>query len=96
MVVVPGKLRGQLPLDGGGALELVVDLHTQAPPGLLELGCDVGRPLSGMSSELSHLEHHAEKTQRDTHMTVSILCALSSDCFIVVFFFKQEDGSSPL
>lgn len=75
LVVVPGELRGQLPFNGGGALELVVDLHAQAPPGLLELGRHVGRPLSGMGSELSHLERHADKTQkRHPHDSQHFVC----------------------
>lgn len=56
LVVVDSKFCRELPFDGGGPLELVVDLHTQAPPSLLELGGDVGRPLCSVGSELPDLQ----------------------------------------
>lgn len=55
LVVVDSQFCRELPLDGGGPLELVVDLHAQAPSRLLELGGDVGRPLCSMGSELPDL-----------------------------------------
>lgn len=52
---VDAQLGGQLALDGGSALELVVDVHAEPSPGLLELRGDVRRPLGSVSSELTHL-----------------------------------------
>jgi len=49
------KIGGQFSFDGGGALELVVDLDADAPPRLFELGRDVSRPLCSVSPDLSHL-----------------------------------------
>lgn len=56
LVVVDSEFCRELPFDGGGPLELVVDLHAQAPSCLLELGSDVGRPLCSMGSELPDLQ----------------------------------------
>lgn len=79
LVVVPSQFCGELPLNGGGALELVINLHTQPPPGFLELGRDVGCPLSSMGSELSHLEHTGrDKAKRETDRTVN-MCTSPSD-----------------
>lgn len=52
---VDAQLGGQLALDGGGALELVIDVNAESSPGLLELCGHVCRPLCGVSSELPHL-----------------------------------------
>lgn len=54
--MVDSKFCRELPFDGGGALELVVDLHAQAPSSLLELGGDVGCPLCSVGSELPDLQ----------------------------------------
>lgn len=56
LVVVDGEFCRELPFDGGGSLELVIDLHTQAPSGLLELGGDIGCPLCSVGSELPNLQ----------------------------------------
>ena len=52
---VHAQLRRQLALDGGGALELVVDVDAQPPPRLFELRRDVGGPLGRVRPELPHL-----------------------------------------
>lgn len=52
---VDAQLGGQLALDGGGALELVVDVNAESSPCLLELRGHVRRPLGSVSSELTHL-----------------------------------------
>lgn len=56
LVVVDGEFCREFPFDGGGPLELVVDLHAQAPSSLLELGGDVGCPLCSVGSELPNLQ----------------------------------------
>lgn len=57
---VDGQLRGQLALDGRGALELVVDVDAEPSPGLLELCRHVCRPLGGMSSKFTDLQRERE------------------------------------
>lgn len=52
---VDAQLGGQLALDGGGALELVIDVNAESSPGLLELCRHVCRPLGSVSSELTDL-----------------------------------------
>lgn len=52
---VDAQLGGQLALDGGGALELVIDVNAESSPGLLELRRHVCRPLGSVSSELTDL-----------------------------------------
>lgn len=49
------QLGGQLALDGGGALEPVIDVNAESSPGLLELRRHVCRPLGSVSSELTDL-----------------------------------------
>lgn len=80
----------ELPLDGGGTLELVINLHTQSPPGFFEFGCDVGCPLSSVRSELSHLEHTSrEKIKISTRRaSFSVLYLL----FILFRDFKKKSG----
>lgn len=53
--VVEAKLGRELALDGSGTLELVVDVNAEAAARLFEFGRDVGRPFSGVRSELAHL-----------------------------------------
>lgn len=73
--MVSSQFCGELPLYGGGTLELVINLDTQPPPGFLEFGRDVGCPLSSMGSELSHLEH-ARREMTETPTGQSMFCVL--------------------
>lgn len=57
---VDAQLRRQLALDGRRALELVVDVDAEPPPGLLELRRHVGRPLGRVGPKLPHLQRGAE------------------------------------
>lgn len=57
LAVVHCHFRRQLPFDGGSPLELVINLHTQAPACFFKLCSYIGRPFSCMSSELSHLRN---------------------------------------
>lgn len=47
----------EFPFDGGSPLELVINLHAQAPACFFELCGDIGRPFSCMSSELPYLRN---------------------------------------
>lgn len=88
LVVVSSQFCRELPLNGGGTLELVINLHAQPPPGFLKFSRDVGRPLSSMGSELSHLEYACrEKTDIPTGQ--STFCVLYP--LIIVFgHFEKE------
>lgn len=66
LAVIYCHLCRELPFDGGGPLELIVDLHTQAPSGFFELCSDIGRPFSCMSSELSHLRYIRVEGRKET------------------------------
>lgn len=61
LAVVHGHFGRELPFDGGRPLELVVNLHAQAPTGFFELGSDVSCPFCCMSPELSHLRNRIIK-----------------------------------
>lgn len=67
LAVVYCHLCRELPFDGGGPLELIINLHTQPPSGFFELCSDIGCPFSCMSSELTYLRNTGveEETERD-------------------------------
>lgn len=56
LIVVDGEFCGELPFDRGSPLELVVDLHAQAPSSFFELCGDIGCPLRSMGSEFPYLQ----------------------------------------
>jgi len=61
LIVVDGEFCGELPFDRGSPLELVIDLHAQAPSRFFELCGDIGCPLSSMGSEFPYLQQKMRK-----------------------------------
>lgn len=95
---VDAQLGGQLALDGGGALELVVDVNAEASPRLLELCRHVCRPLGRVSSELTDLPAediviYSQLLMNAHYMPVCCLSEMKDVCIHVLGCCLERTGA---